>query len=350
LSERLKNRILPEQVTIMEVCGTHTMAIHRAGLHTVLPGNLRLLSGPGCPVCVTSSAFIDTALEMARRHGVMLATFGDMMRVPGNTGSLSGLRREGYSVEIVYSPLDALRIAREQPDKSVVFLAVGFETTVPAVAEAVNQARISDIGNFFILTAHKRIVPALELLVHDRKAAVDGFILPGHVSIVLGSEPYRFLAEQYNRACVITGFETSDIIQGILMLIDQIETGSFEIEIQYTRVVKPDGNPIARSVIDRIFETIDTEWRGFGAIPSSGLGLREEYADYDAYKRFPVTVDSDTDDASGCRCGEVLRGYIIPPECGLFGSACIPDHPVGPCMVSGEGTCAAYYRYSHRRK
>ena len=332
----------------MEVCGTHTMAIHRAGLHSVLPENVRLLSGPGCPVCVTPVSVIDTAVGMAREYGVTIATFGDMIRVPGSECSLAGLRSEGHHIEVVYSPLDAVRIAADNPGKKIVFLAVGFETTAPAVAASILQARAENVINFSIVAAHKLVIPALELLVADRKIAVDGFILPGHVSVVLGAEPYRFLAEKHGRACVVTGFEAADIIQGLLMLLEQIRSGKFSVEIQYSRAVRPEGNPRAREMIDRIFEPVDTEWRGFGVITASGLALRENITDMDALRRFPLK-ETITPAVTGCRCGEVLRGRIIPSDCGLFGVSCNPDHPVGPCMVSGEGTCAAYYRYSRKK-
>jgi len=332
-------------MTLMEVCGTHTMEIHRAGLPSLLPPKLRLLSGPGCPVCVTPAPYLDTAMVMARKHGVMLATFGDMMRVPGNTGSLSGLRSEGYPVEIVYSPLNAVELARGKPDTEVVFLAVGFETTAPAVAASVLFAQENRIRNFSILSAHKLIIPSLELLVSDPVVSIDGFILPGHVSTILGSKPYSFIAERYHRACVITGFETSDIMQGILMLIAQIEKKEYTVEIQYRRVVKPEGNPQARACLESVFVPANTEWRGFGTIPMSGLALREDYRDFDAAVRFPVVIE-DRPEPPGCLCGEILLGHSIPPECPLFGKVCLPDKPVGPCMVSSEGTCAAYYKYS----
>jgi len=345
LSRRLASLRPAGHITIMEVCGTHTMAIHRAGIPSLLPDGLTLLSGPGCPVCVTPVSYIETALAMAREHDVVLATFGDMVRVPGDSGSLSSLRSDGYGVEIVYSPIGALELARNNPDRNVVFLAVGFETTAPAVAASVLEAAEEKIDNFTILSAHKLIMPALELLVSDESSLIDGFILPGHVSVVLGSEPYRKIAEEFSRACVITGFETADIIQGILMLVEQVEKKDYRVEIQYRRVVKPGGNPHARAFIERVFEPIDTEWRGFGSIPGSGLGLRDEFSEFDAGRRFPVAVEEPARD-TGCRCGEVLMGRITPRECPLFGAACIPLHPVGPCMVSGEGTCAAYYKYS----
>jgi len=321
------------------------MAIHRMGLPALLPPSITLLSGPGCPACVTPGSYLDMAFAMARSYDITLATFGDMMRVPGAQGTLAGLRSEGYPVEVVYSPLAALEIARNNPGRRIVFLAVGFETTAPVVAATVMQAHREKIGNFSILCAHKLVIPALKVLIDDPAAAVDGFILPGHVSIILGAEPYRFIAEQHKRACVITGFEPYDIILGLFMLAGQIESGSFSVEIQYSRSVSPDGNARARSLMYEVFSPADTDWRGFGAIPKSGLALREEFRDFDAALLYPVDIEP-SPEPEGCSCGEVLRGIFSPRECPLFASVCTPENPVGPCMVSSEGTCAAYYRYS----
>jgi len=349
LTRRLSSLRIPAPLTLMEVCGTHTMAIHRAGLPALLPRNLRLLSGPGCPVCVTPAEYLDTALAVAREHHVILATFGDMMRVPGATGDLAGLRSEGYPVEVMYSPLGALELARENPQQQVVFLAVGFETTAPTVAATVKSARECGLGNFSILCAHKLIPPALEALLADPEIAVDGFVLPGHVSVVLGSRPYRFVAEKHRRACVITGFEAVDVVQGILMLVAQLERGEPEVEIQYARGVRPEGNARARALMDEVFTVADSTWRGFGPISRSGLRLREEFAQYDASTRFPVKLEAQAE-PEGCRCGKVVRGKVEPTECPLFARVCTPDNPVGPCMVSSEGTCAAFYRYSRRER
>ena len=341
LSRYLKSIRLPKRVILMEVCGTHTMAVHRAGLSTLMPLNLKLLSGPGCPVCVTPPSYLDTAATTVREHDVTLTTFGDMMRVPGNSGTLAELRSKGYPIEIVYSPLGAVKLAQQNPETNVVFLAVGFETTAPTVAATVKYARENLVKNFSILSAHKLVIPALEALISDTHITIDGFILPGHVSAILGSEPYRFIAEQYCHACVIAGFETADIIQSILMLLDQIQKQDFKVEIQYRRAVKPEGNQQARTVMDEIFVPADTVWRGFGSIPVSGLKLRQEFAEFDAFKRFPVSV-KDSPEPEGCLCGEVLCGRIEPPECPLFANVCVPEKPIGPCMVSTEGSCAAF--------
>lgn len=344
LGERLRASILDRPSTFMEVCGTHTMAIHRTGIPAMLPKGMRLLSGPGCPVCVTPTHYIDTAFAMARAHDVTLVTFGDMMRVPGTSGSLAILRSEGCDVKVVYSPLGALEYAVES-GRDVVFLAVGFETTAPAVAATILSARKRGVTNFSILCAHKLVIPALAALVEDPRLAVDGFILPGHVSGIIGSEPYRFLAESAHRACVIAGFEPADILQSLCMLADQISADTPHIAIQYSGVVRPEGNVRAREMMDEVFTPATTEWRGFGHIPDSGLALRDNFREYDAEARFPVSVPSSTE-PSPCRCGDILKGLMNPPDCPLFGGECTPTNPVGPCMVSSEGTCAAHYRYS----
>ena len=345
LGERLRGLQLAGRHTFMEVCGTHTMAIHRAGIPSLLPPGMRLLSGPGCPVCVTPAQYLDTAFALARTYGVVLATFGDMVRVPGSSESLAVLRSEGYDIRVVYSPSGALACAREHPEYEVVFLAVGFETTAPAVAATVRRAREQRVRNFSILSAHKLVVPALAALAEDIHLAVDGFILPGHVSGIIGSEPYRFLAETHRRACVIAGFEPTDILQALLMLEEQLERGEPQIAIQYSRAVRPAGNTLARACMNEVFAPAETVWRGFGSIPSSGLVVREEYREYDASVRFPVNVPS-LPEPAGCRCGDILRGHINPPGCPLFSRECTPLTPVGPCMVSSEGACAAFHRYS----
>ncbi len=331
-------------VTLMEVCGTHTMSIARAGLRSVLPEGLRLVSGPGCPVCVTATGYVDTAIELARRPEVILATFGDMMRVPGSAGSLEEAKARGADVRVVYSPMRSLEMAAAEPLRTVVFLGVGFETTAPATAALIKYADACKAKNFAVLSAHKLIPPALEALAASPDLAIDGFILPGHVSVVLGLAPYRFLAEKFGRPCVVTGFEPTDVLEATRMLLGQIAEGRAEVENEYTRVVRPDGNPDARAAVDEVFETADASWRGFGVIPASGLALRERFAAFDAEKQFGVKVPSD-EPRTGCRCGDVLRGKIRPPECPLFADPCTPANPIGPCMVSSEGACAASYRY-----
>lgn len=334
----------PKQATLMEVCGTHTVAIARNGIRDLMPSGIRLSSGPGCPVCVTSNRDIDTVIALARIDGVTITTFGDMTRVPGSTSSLLKEQAKGRSVEIVYSPLDALRFAQEHPERQVVFVGVGFETTTPLVARAIKRAADAKLTNFSVFTAHKNMPGALEAIINDPKLKLDALILPGHVSTIIGIEPYRFLAEQYGIPGVITGFEAVDVLQGIAMLLRQLHEGRAEIEIAYARGVMPQGNPIARAAIDEVFETCPALWRGLGMIDGSGYRIREQYADFDAVRRFKPVVEP-TQDPKGCRCGDVLRGIMAPSECPLFRTVCSPENPVGPCMVSSEGSCAAYYRY-----
>jgi len=331
--------------TLMEVCGTHTMAIAKHGLRGLMPATITLLSGPGCPVCVTANADIDLAIEMARQPGVTLATFGDMMKVPGSYSSLSAEKADGRDVRVVYSPLDSLAIAEHEPDRHVVFLGVGFETTAPTVALTIAEAARRGLANWSALSLHKTVPEALRALVNDPEVRVTGFILPGHVSTIIGLEPYRFLAEEYGIPSVITGFEPVDVLQGVWMLAKQLAEGRAEVEIAYGRGVSAEGNAAARAAIERAFEPCDAEWRGIGVIPGTGLALRPEFAGYDARERVPVTPPEPRE-IKGCQCGDVLRGVVLPFECRLFGRGCTPEHPVGPCMVSSEGSCAAYYRYT----
>lgn len=338
------HRLAPEHATLMEVCGTHTVAIARNGIRDLMPEGLRLASGPGCPVCVTCNRDIDTVIALARIPNVTITTFGDMTRVPGSTSSLLAEQAAGRSVEIVYSPLDALVFAKAHPEREVVFVGVGFETTTPLVAMAIKRAKAMGLSNFTVFAAHKNMPGALELLVGDPTLELDALILPGHVSTIIGAEPYRFLAEKYGIPGVITGFEPVDVLQGIAMLVRQLHEGRAEIEIAYARGVMPEGNPVALAAIDEVFETCTATWRGLGDIPGSGYRIRDEFANFDAVRRFEPDVES-TRDPKGCRCGDVLRARIAPNECPLFRTVCTPENPVGPCMVSSEGSCAAYYRY-----
>lgn len=338
------HRLAPEHSTLMEVCGTHTVAIARNGIRDLMPEGLRLASGPGCPVCVTCNRDIDTVIALARIPNVTITTFGDMTRVPGSTSSLLAEQAAGRSVEIVYSPLDALAFAKAHPEREVVFVGVGFETTTPLVAMAIKRAKAMGLSNFTVFAAHKNMPGALELLVGDPTLELDALILPGHVSTIIGAEPYRFLAEKYGIPGVITGFEPVDVLQGIAMLVRQLHEGRAEIEIAYARGVMPEGNPVALAAIDEVFETCTATWRGLGDIPGSGYRIRDEFANFDAVRRFEPDVEP-TRDPKGCRCGDVLRARIAPNECPLFRTVCTPENPVGPCMVSSEGSCAAYYRY-----
>lgn len=338
------HRLAPEHATLMEVCGTHTVAIARNGIRDLMPEGLCLASGPGCPVCVTCNRDIDTVIALARIPNVTITTFGDMTRVPGSTSSLLAEQAAGRSVEIVYSPLDALAFAKAHPEREVVFVGVGFETTTPLVAMAIKRAKAMELSNFTVFAAHKNMPGALELLVGDPTLELDALILPGHVSTIIGAEPYRFLAEKYGIPGVITGFEPVDVLQGIAMLVRQLHEGRAEIEIAYARGVMPEGNPVALAAIDEVFETCTATWRGLGDIPGSGYRIRDEFANFDAVRRFEPDVEP-TRDPKGCRCGDVLRARIAPNECPLFRTVCTPENPVGPCMVSSEGSCAAYYRY-----
>lgn len=330
--------------TLMEVCGTHTVAIARNGIRALMPEGVRLASGPGCPVCVTSNHDIDKVIALARVPEVTITTFGDMTRVPGSTSSLLAEQAAGRSVQIVYSPLDALRIAQENPDREIVFVGVGFETTTPLVAMAIKRAKAMGLRNFSVYGAHKNMPGALEAIVNDPALKLDALILPGHVSTIIGAEPYRFLAEKYGIPGVITGFEPVDVLQGIAMIMRQLYEGRAEIEIAYARGVMPEGNPVALAAIDEVFETCTAAWRGLGDIPGSGYRIRDEFAEFDAMRRFEPDVEP-TVEHKGCRCGDVLRGVMAPNECPLFRTVCSPENPVGPCMVSSEGSCAAYYRY-----
>ena len=333
-----------EGATLMEVCGTHTVSIARAGIRGLMPVRLRLASGPGCPVCVTSNRDIDTVIALARIPDVTIATFGDMTRVPGSTSSLLAEQAAGRSIQIVYSPLDALRMAQENPDRQIVFVGVGFETTTPLVARSVKRAADLSLSNYSIFAAHKNMPNALEAIVADPQLKVDALILPGHVSTIIGARPYEFLARKYGVPGVITGFEPVDILQGVAMILRQLHEGRSEIEIAYARGVMYEGNPHALAAIDEVFETCSATWRGLGDIPGSGYRLHEQFADFDAVRRFQPEVEP-TIEPKGCKCGDVLRAHMTPSDCPLFRKVCTPENPVGPCMVSSEGSCAAYYRY-----
>jgi hydrogenase expression/formation protein HypD len=331
-------------VNFMEVCGTHTVAIFRHGIRSLLPEGLRLLSGPGCPVCVTSIKDIDTAIAIARKENAILTTFGDMMRVPGGKQSLMDVRAEGADIRIVYSPLDSLKIARENKEKKVVFFAAGFETTAPSTAATVSEAERMGIPNFYLYSVHKVVPPALEALLLGEDVRIDGFILPGHVSTIIGTSPYKFIPEKYSIPCAVTGFEAHDILSGIAMLLKQIIEGKISVEVEYKSVVKEEGNPKAVAFIQNFFEPSDSYWRGIGMIPGSGLRLRDKWKHRNAEAVFDLEVP-DIAEPKGCMCGLVLRGIKMPSECPLFAKVCNPDKPVGACMVSSEGSCAAYYRY-----
>ncbi len=340
-----------ETINIMEVCGTHTHVIGKSGLRQLLPGNIKLLSGPGCPVCVTHERDIEAYLDMSRRDNIIIATFGDLLRVPSSKGSLIDAREEGARVQVVYSPLEAVNLAGANPDKEVIFLGIGFETTAPAVAMSIITAKKQGIKNYSVFPMHKLVKPALEALLEDNQVRIDGFILPGHVSTIIGVEPYRFLVRRYNRGGVITGFEPLDIVEALYMMVKQVVSGAPDIENQYVRGVPFDGNPVAREATAMVFEPEDAWWRGLGLLPGSGLKIKDEFAGFDAKNKFNIKMPATSNLAdSGCVCGDILKGIKTPDQCLFFGGACTPSSPVGPCMVSSEGTCAAYHHYERYRE
>lgn len=339
-AEQLKSFQFDRTVKMMEVCGTHTVSIHRAGVHRLLPENVKLVSGPGCPVCVTPDSYIDEAVFLARQ-GFIITTFGDMVKVPGTESSLEKERARGQQIKMVYSPLDALRMA-EGTDKQVVFLSVGFETTTPGIAYTVKIAAEKGIENFSVLVANRLVPPALTVLVQSG-AVIDGFLLPGHVSTMLGTVGYAFL-EPLKVPGVIAGFEPVDMVASIIMLLELIKKNDVKVVNNYKRVVKDEGNPKSNALVDEVFETVDAEWRGIGVMPGSGLKLREKYSHLDVRNRIEISTPH-VKRHTGCKCGDVLKGLIDPPDCPLFGTVCQPESPVGPCMVSSEGSCAAWYKY-----
>ena len=347
ISRKLVERIAAaaqSDIRIMEVCGTHTVSVFRHGIRTVLPKTVSLISGPGCPVCVTSQGDIDAMIALARLPDTIVATFGDMVRVPGTEASLRSEQALGQDVRIVYSTMDALDIARANPEKQVVFPGIGFETTAPTIAASILAAKDAGIVNYSVYSAHKRVPPALDALMALEGARIDAFLLPGHVSTVIGVKAYGPFFETHGIPVVIAGFEPADILRGILRLVEMRRDGAPALENAYARIVSQDGNPRAEAVMNRVFENGEAAWRGLGWIPGSGLAIRREFADYDAAARFDIHAP-DAPPPKGCACGEILTGKLTPPQCPLYKNVCTPIDPVGPCMVSGEGSCAAYYKY-----
>lgn len=336
-----------KDTVIMEVCGTHTMSIARAGIKELLPSNIRLVSGPGCPVCVTPSERIDDIYVLSRNPNVITVTYGDMFRVPGTRKdiSLERSRMEGSDIRMVYSSMDALEIAVNNPQKEVVFLGIGFETTAPAAAAAIKEAQEKCISNFSVFSLHKTVEPVMRKVLMDRGINIDGFLLPGHVSVILGEEGFHFLLNDFRKPGVIAGFEPVDILSAVLSIVKQVESSSPAIENEYTRLVSYRGNVAAKTILNDVYEPYDDIWRGLGYISSSGLRIRDRYRDFDTVKKLGIKL-SDEVKKTPCRCGDVLKGIIEPRECPLYGKECIPESPVGPCMVSSEGSCAAAYKYS----
>jgi hydrogenase expression/formation protein HypD len=349
LVEQLLNEIIhtvTKDWTIMEVCGGQTHSLVKNGLISMLPEKIHMVHGPGCPVCVTPQSLIDKAVWLAEAKGVILCSFGDMIRVPGNGKSLLEAKSGGADVRILYSPLEAVNIAKENPDKEVVFFAVGFETTAPANALSVVHAQREGLTNYSILTSHVLVPPAMEAIVNDPGNVVQGFLAAGHVCTIMGIHEYEPLVQRYKLPIVVTGFEPVDLLHGILMLVKQLEAGTYQLENQYSRVVEADGNPAARATIDKVFEITDREWRGIAVIPKSGYELKNEFALYDANKKFQIPVAMEVVE-NECMAGEILRGKMKPYQCKHFGKKCSPLHPMGAPMVSSEGACAAYYHFSN---
>lgn len=345
--DKLLRQIRQEAVgdyTFMEVCGGHTNAIHSYGISGLLPAGIRLISGPGCPVCVTSRSYIDHAIALAARPDIIIATFGDLLRVPGSHSSLEKEKATGSAVTIVYSANEAINLAEKHKTKSIVFLAIGFETTVPGTAAAVLEAVDQGLDNFFILSAQKIMPPAMKAVV-EGGTRVNGFICPGHVSVITGSSIYQFLPRDFGIGCVVSGFEPVDILQTILLLVRQINQDAPGVEVQYKRAVKPEGNKKAVKIMEQVFGVSDDWWRGFGIIPGSGLQLKPLYEKLEALNIFPAFAQEDPDEGA-CICGEILRGKSSPADCPLFGTCCTPGDPAGACMVSAEGACFAFYKYA----
>ena len=347
LAKKLIDRIhrhSTKPARLMEFCGGHTVSIFKHGIRQLLPETIEMLSGPGCPVCVTANTDLDRAIALSHLPNVIITSFGDMIRVPGSYSSLQQAKAEGSDVRIVYSVQDALHIAQDNQDKSVIFIGIGFETTAPTVAASILQAEQEGITNYYLLSLHKLCPPIMKALLDLGEVRLDGIVCPGHVSSIIGSYPYHFIPDNYNIACVVSGFEPLDILLCIDRLVNQIETEQYAVEIAYRRGVKPEGNQQALKLMDTVFEVGEADWRGIGIVPASGLNIRERYQQFDAVVNFDVNPEYSRE-AGGCICGSILRGVSTPLDCKLFRQSCTPEHPVGPCMVSSEGSCATYYHY-----
>ena len=347
LAKKLLNRIKQlstRPARLMEFCGGHTVSIMMSGLRQLLPPTVEMLSGPGCPVCVTANADIDKAIALASLPDVITTTFGDMMRVPGSYSSLQQARAVEADIRIVYSTQDALQIAKDNPAQSVIFIGIGFETTAPTIAASILQADDESIKNYYVLCLSKLCPPIMKALLDLGEIKLDGIVCPGHVSAIIGSQPYEFIPRDYGVACVVSGFEPVDILLSVEMLVEQIENGKPKVEIAYRRIVKPEGNKTALELMDRVFEVGSADWRGIGVVPASGLKIRKKFERFDAEQAFSITLKP-VREAKGCICGDILRGVKTPIDCKLFRKTCTPEHPVGPCMVSSEGSCAAYHQY-----
>jgi len=343
LIDKIKTKSI-RPIKLMEVCGGHTMSIQKFGIPSLLPDTIELVSGPGCPVCVSDRKYIDQAIAYSRLEDVIITTYGDLIRVPGSTSSLDKEKAQGADVRIVYSILDALMVAKKNRGKKVIFLGIGFETTAPSSAAGIIKAQMAGLTNFYLFSSHKIMPPAMEALI-DEGVKLDGYIAPGHVSTITGVSIYKNIPRKFGLGCVISGFEPVDLLKAILMLVNQIENNDPKVEIAYTRVVKPEGNIKAQEMLEEVFELRDDWWRGLGVLPKSGMKIREKYVNFDAEIQIPVEVEPTKED-KGCICGEILRGIKNPKDCKLFNKACTPSNPIGACMVSHEGSCHAYYKYN----
>ncbi len=343
-AEELKNFPLEEEVRIMEVCGTHTTEFFRTGVKDLFPDKLSLVNGPGCPVCVTPNDYLDRVIEIGKKYNAIITTFGDMIKVPSSYSSLAKEKSSGMDIEVVYSPLDSIEIAEKNSSREVVFVSVGFETTAPLEAATILEARKRKIKNYSLLSGNKLTPPAVKALLDAENVNIDAFILPGHVSAIIGVNGWRYVSNSYKKPCVVAGFENHDLIRSTLIILKMIRDKRTDILNEYSRVVKDEGNLKAQDIMYRVFEKGDSLWRGIGVIPESGLFIKEEFSEFDSFKKFPVTPP-EPKEQTGCRCGELLCGLITPEECPLFANVCNTEHPVGPCMVSSEGPCAAYFKY-----
>lgn len=337
-------KISKKPVRLMEVCGGHTMSIQKFGLPWLLPDTVELVSGPGCPVCVTNRSYLDKAIAYSKLPNTIITTYGDLIRVPGSTSSLDREKASGADIRIVYSILDAMLLAKENKDKTIIFLGIGFETTAPSTAAGILKSSTASLNNFFVFSAHKIMPPAMETLI-DEGVKIDGYIGPGHVATITGESIFKDIPNKHNMGVVIAGFEPVDLMQSVFMLVSQIENNDPKVEIQYSRVVKPEGNVVAQQMMDEVFQLRDDWWRGLGTLKNSGLGINERYGKFDAEKMIEVDVE-ETIEPQGCICGLILRGEKKPKDCKLFGKVCTPSNPVGACMVSTEGSCHAYYLYN----
>jgi hydrogenase expression/formation protein HypD len=344
IADAIANVPLDRTVTLMEVCGTHTMSIARHGIKKLLPESVRLISGPGCPVCVTPTGYIDHAMALARRPDTTIATFGDMIRVPGSVSSLEREQARGADIRIVFSPLEMLAFAEQEPSREFIFLGIGFETTVPVVAGLILGAAERRIPNVSVLSAPKTMPPPMRALAGDPDVMVDGYICPAHVSTIIGTGLYEEIVRDFGISCVVAGFEPVDILHSIHLVTERIARDDPGVDLEYARIARSEGNLKAQALIERVFQPVDAEWRGLGVIADSGLEIRAEFERFDAAKRFVVSLDP-AKKHTACRCGDVLRGVLAPPECPLYLTSCTPEHPIGPCMVSTEGTCAAVFKY-----